>query len=142
MNSADNNLGMPLPRGRVRFYRQDDNGDLEFVGENTIDHTPKDENVRVYTGNAFDIVGERLQTDFRIDNNTDWLDESFKITLRNHKKESVEVVVVEHLYRWSNWEIRGESMEHTKTDARTIEYRVTLDPDEEKVITYTAHYTW
>ena len=141
-NSSDNKLGIPLPRGKVRFYRQDDNGDLEFVGENMIDHTPKDENVRVYTGNAFDLVGEREQTDFRIDNNTDWLDETFSIKLRNHKEESVEIIVVEHLYRWVNWDIRNANMEHEKTDARTIEFRVMLEPNEEKEIRYTAHYTW
>ncbi len=141
-NATDNNLGMPLPRGRVRFYRQDSGGDLEFVGENLIDHTPKDEMVRVYTGNAFDLVGERQQTEFRIDNSNDWLDESFRIKVRNHKEEAVEIVVVEHLYRWVNWEIRNPTMPFEKTDARTIEFRVRLAPDEEKVIHYTAHYTW
>ncbi len=141
-NAQDNNLGMPLPRGRVRFYRQDSNGDLEFVGENIIDHTPRDETVRVYTGNAFDLVGEREQTDYRIDNSNDWLDESFRIKLRNHKDEAVEIVVVEHLYRWVNWEIRNATMPFKKADARTIEFRVRLAPDEEKVLTYTAHYTW
>ncbi len=140
-NADDNKLGIPLPRGRVRFYRQDGK-DLEFVGENMIDHTPKDETVRVYTGNAFDLVGEREQTDYRIDNNSDWLDESFRIKLRNHKEETVEIVVVEHLYRWVNWEIRNATMAFDKTDSRTIEFRVQVPPGEEKVITYTAHYTW
>ena len=107
-----------------------------------IDHTPRDETVRVYTGNAFDLVGEREQTDYRIDNSADWLDESFRIKLRNHKEEAVEVIVVEHLYRWVNWEIRNATMQFEKTDSRTIEFRVPLEPGEEKVLTYTAHYTW
>ncbi|MDX1429972.1 MAG: hypothetical protein R3282_06775 [Rhodothermales bacterium] len=140
-NSEDNNLGMPLPKGRARFYRQDGR-DLAFVGENMIDHTPRDETVRVYTGNAFDLVGEREQTDYRIDNSADWLDESFRIKLRNHKEEAVEVIVVEHLYRWVNWEIRNATMQFEKTNSRTIEFRVPLEPGEEKVLTYTAHYTW
>ena len=101
-NSKENNLGIPLPRGRVRFYRRDED-QLEFVGENIIDHTPKDETLRIYTGNAFDITGERKQTNYKIDTPRKWLDESFEIKLRNHKEEEVEVRVVEHLYRWSTW---------------------------------------
>src|SRR5262249_51164192 len=76
-NSAKNKLGIPLPAGRVRFYRQDDDGRLEFVGENRIDHTPKDELIRVYTGNAFDVVGERKSTNYNVDSNNHWAEESF-----------------------------------------------------------------
>ena len=142
VNSKDNNLGMALPKGRVRFYRQDDDGQLEFTGENVIDHTPKDEKVRIYTGNAFDVVGERIRSDYKIDTRRDWLDETFTIKLRNHKTEPVEVRIVEHLYRWINWEIVDNSDPYRKTDARTIEFRVVVDPDSEKVVTYRAHYTW
>jgi hypothetical protein len=141
-NSEDNGLGIPLPKGRFRFYRQDDDGLLEFTGEDMIDHTPKDETVRVYTGNAFDIVGERARIEFNKHPRRDELDESFRIKLRNHKDKAVEVRVVEHLYRWSNWEIQKASDDFVKTDSRTVEFRVALDPDEEKVITYTAHYWW
>ena len=93
---------MPLPKGRVRFYRRDQDGQLEFTGENEIDHTPKDETIRVYTGNAFDITGERRQTQLSDAEAypSGWADESFEIKLRNHKKEAVTVRVVEHLYRW------------------------------------------
>ena len=66
-NSEANHLGMPLPKGRVRFYQQDDDKQLEFTGENNIDHTPKDETIRLYTGNAFDLVGERRRTNFKVD---------------------------------------------------------------------------
>ncbi|MEZ0274517.1 MAG: DUF4139 domain-containing protein, partial [Roseimicrobium sp.] len=131
-NSEANKLGMPLPRGRVRFYRRDDDGRLQFVGEDLIDHTAKDETIRVNTGNAFDLVGERRRTDFKVDSSNHWLDESFEIKVRNHKKESVEIRVVEHLFRWVNWEVRQPSSPFTKKDAQTIEYRVTLKPDEEK----------
>jgi hypothetical protein len=100
-NSEDNHLGMPLPKGRVRFYKHD--GDqLEFIGENVIDHTPKDEMIKIYTGNAFDLVGERTRTYFRVDNGNDWAEEAFQIKLRNHKKDPVEIRVDEHLYRWTN----------------------------------------
>jgi hypothetical protein len=115
---------------------------LEFTGENEIAHTPKDETVRVYTGNAFDIVGERRQTSFQYQMQARTLDESFEIKLRNHKKEAATVRVVEHLYRWSNWTISRESSGHRQVDSRTVEYEVVLQPDEEKTLTYTAHYTW
>jgi len=141
-NSEANHMGMPLPKGRLRFYRRDDDGRLEFTGENVIDHTPRDETIRVYTGDSFDLRGERTRTDFRIDEAKDWLDESFEIKLRNHKKEPVEFRVIEHLYRWTNWSITASSYKFTKKDSQTAEFRVTVPPDGERIITYTVHYTW
>jgi hypothetical protein len=141
-NSKENNLGMPLPKGRLRFYLRDDDGQLEFIGENEIDHTPKDEKIRVYVGNAFDIKGERKRVDFRVNEDGHWADEAFEIKLRNHKTEPVTVNVVEHLYRWVNWEIQKPSVPFTKKDSQTIEFPVELKPDEEKTITYLVHYTW
>jgi hypothetical protein len=132
---------MPLPKGRVRFYKQDEK-QLEFTGENLIDHTPKDETVRIYTGNAFDLVGERRRTNFKIDTSKNWLDESFEIKVRNHKKEAVEIQVVEHLFRWFSWDISEKSDSFTKKDAQTIEFRIPLKADEEKTLHYTAHYSW
>ena len=140
-NSEANHLGMPLPKGRVRFYMRDAT-QLEFTGENVIDHTAKDETVRVYTGNAFDLAGERRRTNFKCDNSNHWLDESFEIKLRNHKKEPVEIRVVEHLYRWTNWEIAEKTSDFTKTNAQTIEFRIALKPDEERTVSYKVHYSW
>jgi hypothetical protein len=142
VNSEANHLGMPLPAGRVRFYRQDTDGQLEFTGENEIKHTPRDETIRAYTGSAFDIKGERRRKDYRIDMGNRWLDESFEIKLRNHKKQAVEDRVVEHLYRGSTWEITEKSDPFLKTDSHTIEFRVQIPPDSEKTVTYAAHYTW
>lgn len=141
-NSETNHLGMPLPKGRARFYKQDQDKQLEFTGENTIDHTPKDETIRIYTGNAFDLVGERRRTNIKVDSNNHWVDESFEIKLRNHKKEQVEIRVVEHLFRWYNWDITEKSDPFVKTNAQTMEFRVPLKPDEEKAIRYTVHYSW
>ena len=141
-NSDTNHLGIPLPKGRLRFYRRDTDGHLEFVGENTIDHTPKDETLRVYTGNAFDVVGERKRTNIRVDSNHNWMDESFEIHVRNHKKEAVEVRVVEHLYRWTNWKLTEQSHESHKMDAQTVEFPVTVAANGEQVVTYTVHYSW
>ncbi|MGA9779512.1 MAG: hypothetical protein WBS33_14675 [Verrucomicrobiia bacterium] len=142
VNSDTNHLGIALPAGKLRFYRRDADGQLEFVGEDRIDHTPRNETIRVTTGNAFDLVGERKQTDFHVDTGDKWMDESFEIKLRNRKKEQVEIRVVEPLYRWSNWEITQKSDEFTKKDSQTIEFRVPVKPDEEKVVSYTVHYSW
>jgi len=142
VNSEANHLGMPLPKGRVRFYRRNDDGQMEFTGENVIDHTPRDEKIRVYTGNAFDLAGERRRTEYKLDMNKHMLDESFEIKVRNHKREPVDIRVVEHLYRWMTWDVPTHSDPFNKTDSKTIEFPVTVAPDGEKTITYTAHYSW
>lgn len=139
-NSKENNLGIPLPKGKMRVYKEDSDKSLEFIGEDFIEHTPKDENIRIYLGDAFDIVGERVQTDFK--NGDDFADETFKITIRNHKEEPIEVRVVEKLYRWSNWKIAQKSQDYEKKDARTIEYKLKIPKNGENTITYTVHYWW
>ena len=141
-NTRENGLGIPLPKGRLRFYRRDSDGQLEFIGENTIDHTPQGETVRVATGNAFDLVGERKRIAYKIDQEKKFVDESFQINLRNRKTTPVEVRVVEHLYRGANWTIPAKSNAFVKNDANTIEFRVQVPPDAEKLVTYTVHYTW
>jgi hypothetical protein len=141
-NSEENHLGIPLPKGRLRFYRRDADGQLEFTGENTIDHTPKDETIRVTTGNAFDLVGERKRTRHHMESDRRELDESFSIRVRNHKKEPAKVRVVEHLYRWPTWEITEKSADFQKKDDETIEFPIEIKPDAEGTVTYTAHYSW
>lgn len=142
VNADTNHLGMALPKGKLRFYRRDADGQMEFVGEDMIDHTPRNETIRVTTGNAFDLVGERKATGFRVDTSEKWMDETFEIRLRNRKKEAAEIRVVEHLYRWNNWQVTAKSDDFQKTDAQTIEFRLKAQPDEEKVVTYTVHYSW
>jgi hypothetical protein len=142
-NAETNQLGVALPAGKLRFYRRDSDSQLQFVGENTIDHTPRDETIRVTTGDSFDLVGERKQTNFRVDTGDKWIDESFEIKLRNHKKDApVEIRVVEHLYRWSIWDITAKSDDFVKKDSQTIEFRIPVKPDEERMVTYTVHYSW
>ena len=143
VNAETNQLGNALPKGKLRFYRRDSDGQLQFVGENEIDHTPRNETVRVTTGNSFDLVGERKPTNFRVDTSEKWIDETFEIKLRNRKKDApVEIRVVEHLYRWSNWAVTKKSDDFKKKDAQTIEFRIPVKPDEEKTVTYTVHYSW
>jgi len=142
VNSEANHLGIPLPKGRMRFYRKDADGQLEFTGENEIDHTPKDETLRIYTGNAFDITGERTQTNYKYDYNGHTADESFTVKVRNHKKTAATVHIVEHLYRSLNWTIAKNSDPFDKKDAHTIEFVVTIPAAGEKQVDYSAHYTW
>jgi hypothetical protein len=142
VNAETNHLGLALPEGKLRFYRRDEDGQLQFVGENQIDHTPRNETIRVTTGNSFDLVGERRQTNFHVDTGDKWMEESIEVKLRNRKKVPVEIRVVEHLYRWTNWEIPTKSDGFAKKDAQTIEFRVPVKPDEERAVTYTVHYSW
>ncbi len=142
-NSQANGLGMPLPKGKTRFYRRDDaDGRLEFTGENVIDHTAKDETVRIYTGDAFDVVGERKRTNFDITNNNKQMQETFEIRVRNRKDTPVEVRVFERLYRWVNWQVIQKSHEFVKTDAQSIEFRVPVPANGETVVTYRVRYDW
>ena len=141
-NSEANKLGLALPKGKVRFYSQDGDRQLEFVGENQIDHTPKDEVIRVLTGNSFDLAGERRMTNSTENGAERVATQTFEIKVRNHKKEPVEIRVVEHANHGGSWTLTAQSQEHKKKDATTFEFRVPLKPDEEKVVTYTIRYTW
>ncbi len=140
-NSEQNKLGIPLPKGTIRVYKADADGSNQFIGEDNIDHTAKDEMIRLNIGNAFDVVGERKQTNFtKISDRV--IEETYEIKLRNHKKEAVEVRVVERLFRWSNWQIMRSTQDYAKLDAQTIEFRVNVKPDGESVLSYTVRYSW
>jgi hypothetical protein len=143
-NTKENHLGIPLPAGRIRFYRRDADGHLEFTGENEIQHTPTDETLRVYEGTAFDLVGERRQTNYNLKQNgmNGSVDESFEIKLRNHAKGTTKVRVAEHLYRGLNWAIQAHSDDFVKKDSKTIEFEVPVEAGVEKTVTYSVHYTW
>ena len=142
-NDKTSGLGMPLPAGRIRVSQQDKaDGSMEFIGEDKIDHTPKDEDVRVKLGTAFDVVGERRQTDFTVNSKGRVMEEAFEIKVRNHKDQAVNVIVRENLYRWSKWALIEQSTPSEKKDARTIEFPVKIAPDGEAVFTYRVRYTW
>lgn len=141
-NDDKSGLGIPLPKGKVRVYKRDDDGKEQFIGEDQIDHTPKDEEVRLYLGNAFDIVGERAQTDFKSFAGGRVVEETIQIKVRNHKSETVEVMIYEHPWRWSEWDITKSSTEWVKVDQSTIKFPVKISKDAEKVVTYTIRYSW
>ena len=143
-NDKANGLGIPLPAGRIRVAKLDPaDRNLEFVGEDLIGHTARDEMVQVKLGSAFDVVGERRQVDFRLDTSARWMEEDIEVRVRNRKPdEAVTVVVREFLYRWSQWSITRRTHEFTKDDARTVGFPVALAPGAEGVVRYTVRYTW
>lgn len=141
-NDTEAGLGIPLPKGKVRVYKQDADGKEQFVGEDQIDHTPKDEEVRLYLGNSFDVVGSRSQMDFRVLSSGRVVEETIEVRVRNHKKESINVQVQEHPWRWSEWEIVRANIDWQKVDQSTLKFPVRISPDQEKVIRYTIRYTW
>jgi hypothetical protein len=141
-NDDRSGLGMPLPKGKVRVYQRDADGKDQFVGEDEIDHTAKDEELKLYLGNAFDIVGERVQKDFKSYANGHVIEETIEIKVRNHKNEAVQVMVYEHPWRWSQWEITKANAEWAKVDQSTMKFPVTIGKDQEKVISYTIKYSW
>jgi hypothetical protein len=141
-NEEKSGLGIPLPKGKIRVYKKDDDGKEQFVGEDLLDHTPKDEEVRLYLGNAFDVVGERAQTDFKNLAFNRGVEETVQIKLRNHKKETVEVMIYEHPWRWSEWSIPKSDATFEKVDQSTIRFPVKIAPDKEKTVTYTIRYSW
>ena len=142
-NDKASGLGVPLPAGRIRVSQLDAADDsLEFIGEDRIDHTPKDEAVRVKLGSAFDVVGERRQVDFSIDTKGRWMEEEIEVKLRNHKDQPVDVLVKENLYRWTNWKVMTKTHDFTREDARTIHIPVRVAKDGETVVRYRVRYSW
>ncbi len=139
MNSKQNRMGMPLPKGKIRVYKLDDTGSQQFIGEDMIDHTPKDEKIRLYLGDAFDVVGDYKKVNFKkISDNV--IEESFEVSVRNHKDKAVNVKVVDHV--WSDWKMTVKSHAFTKKDAHTIEFPVSVPANGEIKVTYTIRTQW
>ena len=138
-NDKENNLGMPLPKGTMRVYKQEAGTNRHFVGEDTIDHTPKDEKVRLYLGDAFDIVGTHTRTNF-VNIAANVIEESFEISLRNHKDAPVSIAVIDH--HFGDWKVTTSSHKAFKKDASTLEIPVEVPKDGEVKVTYTVRTTW
>ena len=138
-NEEKAGLGMPLPAGNVRVYQKDSKGGVLFIGEDHIDHTPKDEMVTVHIGNAFDVVAERKQTDYkRIDNHV-W-EMEFEITLRNHKDAPITVEVNEPI--GGDWEMLSSTYKYTKTAAWAAQFRVPVEKNGTSVLKYRIRARW
>jgi hypothetical protein len=138
----DGGLGADMPAGRIRVYQEDADGAALLIGENYVDHTAEGEEVEIYLGNAFDLVGERVQTDFQLIG-TNVVEETYEIHLRNNKEEeTVQIRVPERLTRWANWEILESSMPYEQLNSYTIEFRADVPPESEVIISYTVRYTY
>jgi hypothetical protein len=138
-NEEKSGLGMPLPAGNVRVYQKDSKGGVLFVGEDHIDHTPKDETVTVHIGNAFDVIAERKQTDYKkIDVHT-W-EMEFEITLRNHKDAPITVEVNEPI--GGDWEMLNSTYKFTKTAAWAAQFKVPVDKNGTSVLKYRIRAHW
>jgi len=138
-NEEKDGLGIPLPAGNVRVYQKDSKGGILFAGEDRIDHTPKDEDVNIHIGNAFDVVAEHKQTDYkRIDTHT-W-EMEFEITLRNHKDAPVTVQVNEPI--GGDWEMLSSTYKYTKTAAFAAQFMVPVAKDGTSVLKYRIRARW
>ena len=132
-NSKENRLGLPLPKGKVRVYKADASGSQQFIGEDWIDHTPKDESVKIKMGNAFDLVGERTQKDFKkIASNL--YEVEWEIALRNHKSEPQTVTVIEPVP--GDWQVLTSSYSYEKIQAQTLKYQIPVPREGAAKLTY------
>ena len=140
-NKKENQLGIALPKGRVRVFKNDPaDASLEFVGEDEIDHTPKDEKLSLYIGDAFDIVAEQTMTDAR--NGNGWQTFTRKVELRNRKDQAVMMFVDEKIPQGRNWKIDNSNMEHQKKDAYTCRFAVTVKANQTTTLEYQMTQTW
>jgi len=138
-NTKKNNLGIPLPKGTIRVYKEDKDGSLQFVGEDRIDHTPKDEKFKIKIGEAFDIVGERTQMDYkRLGSNL--FEVAFEVSLRNHKKEDIKVLVEEPIP--GDWEMLSNSHSFEKLSAHLIRFDVPVAKDKEVKVKYRIRFKY
>jgi hypothetical protein len=138
-NEEKAGLGMPLPAGSVRVYQKDSKGGILFIGEDRIDHTPKDEKVTIHIGNAFDVIAEHKQTDYkRIDTHV-W-EMEFEVTLRNHKDTPVTVEVNEPI--GGDWEMLSSSYKFTKTAAFAAQFSVPVAASGTSVLKYRVRARW
>ena len=138
-NDEKSSLGMPLPAGTVRVYQADSKGGIQFVGEDHIDHTPKDETLKIHVGNAFDVVCERKETDYKkISSNT--IELEYQITLRNHKDSTVTVEVREPI--GGDWEVLNSNFKWTKLDATTLGFSIPVEKDGAATLDYRVRVKW
>jgi hypothetical protein len=138
-NSETNSLGQPLPAGTVRVYQNDSKGRVQFIGEDTIDHTPKDETLDLHIGNAFDVVAERKQTDFQKLGPTTY-EMAFSITLRNHKDTPIIVEVNEPI--GGDWTMEESNFKFSKTAAFAAQFQVPVEANGESVLKYRVRVRW
>jgi hypothetical protein len=138
-NKKEFGLGVPLPKGRVKVYQRDASGSVQLLGEDNIDHTPRDEKLSLIVGRSFDVVAERKRTNFqRINDRT--VRETYEIEVRNRKETAEKVFVIER--SWGDWKVTTKSQEFQKMDSNTLQFTLDLKPNETKQIVYTIETKW
>ena len=143
VNDRDSKLHVPLPAGRVRISElNQDDGELEFIGEDSIGHKPRDETIRLHTGNAFDVKAARKQTDFSVDKRARQLTESWEIEIRNRKPQAESVLVNENLFRAANWEITQSSEKYARLNSNRIQFSIDVPAETVRTISYSVRYSW
>lgn len=140
-NTDKNGMGLSLPGGEIRVYKRSDDGALSLMSEELLPHTPKDGEIRIRLGASADILGERKQADFKVDERAKEMTEKFEIKVKNKKKEAVEVVLTEMPFRWRNWRIEDGSVPNVLTDDGKVQFRVKVPANGETVLTYTTVYS-
>ena len=138
-NTKKNNLGMPLPKGTIRVYKEDKDGSLQFVGEDRIDHTPKDEKFKIKIGEAFDVVAEKIQTEYK-HLGYNLYEVAFEVSLRNHKKEDIKVLVEEPIP--GDWEMLSNTHPYEKLSAHLIRFNVPVEKDKEVKVKYRIRFKY
>jgi hypothetical protein len=140
VNKEASKLGMPLPKGTLRVYKKDSKGNAQFVGEDSIDHTPKNETVRLKLGDAFDVTADKKQTDFkelpRPSKGNNAYESSYELVLKNAKKEKVTVTVQEPI--GGDWKIVSESAPHTKANSHLALWKIEIPAEGSTTLTYRA----
>ncbi|MEK7700480.1 MAG: DUF4139 domain-containing protein [candidate division NC10 bacterium] len=132
-NSKENRLGIPLPKGKIRVYKADRSGSQQFIGEDWIDHTPKDERVKIKMGDAFDVVGSRTQKDWKKIAGSLY-EVEWEISLRNHKKEDQAVTVIEPVP--GDWQVLASTHPYEKVEAHTLRYQIPVPREGAAKLTY------
>ena len=138
-NTKKHNLGMPLPKGTIRVYKEDKDGSLQFIGEDRIDHTPKDEKFKIKIGEAFDVVGEKIQTEYK-HLGFNLYEVAFEVSLRNHKKEDIKVLVEEPIP--GDWEMLSNTHPYEKLSAHLIRFEVPVARDKEAQVKYKIRFRY
>jgi hypothetical protein len=141
-NTSANHLGLPLPPGRVRLYRQGADGQIELIGDSLIPHTAPEGSINIVADDALDVSGVRSQTDFNVSGNGRTVDESIRIKVINQKSEPIAVAIAEHLYRGNNWEVTEKSADYTKIDSHTIQFPIQVPARGQSDVSYSVRYSW
>jgi hypothetical protein len=139
VNSKENDLGIPLPKGKIKVYQRDKSGSVQMLGEDEIDHTPKDEKLSLVVGKSFDVVASRKRLNYKRINDRAF-EQTFEIEVRNRKETPETVYLLERHY--GDWRITSKSMEFEKMDAMTMQFVVHLKAGETQKVTYTVRTQW